>query len=192
MTRVPVLRLHVDGLIVDNFAGGGGASTGITLALADAFWSRVEKAEGDACWRWSGSLLRRPSGAPSYGLINLGARSRRMLAHRFSYLLNVGALAPEQVVRHRCDNPQCVRPDHLEAGTQAQNLADMRERGRAHFNRFKPGTAHPNAKMDAEKVREIRRLRSEGMSLARIGAAVGLNASTVHDIVRGRTWKEVA
>jgi DNA (cytosine-5)-methyltransferase 1 len=33
MTRSPILRLHVDELIVDSFAGGGGASLGIEMAL---------------------------------------------------------------------------------------------------------------------------------------------------------------
>jgi hypothetical protein len=69
----------------------------------------------------------------------------------------------------------------------------MRERGRAHFNRFAPGVRHPNAKLTPARVREIRLLYADGaLSMAKIGEAFGLHASTVHDIVTRKTWSHVA
>jgi len=165
----------VNGLIVDLFAG----------VYVDRFWSRVDKS-GD-CWLWKGGRQKRPDGSLSYGIFCVG--KKRILAHVYAWESQNGPLAPGQVLRHGCDNPPCVR--HLEPGTQAQNLADMRERGRAHFNRFKTGTGHPNAKMDAGRVLAIRARRDEGASLALIGREFGLDPSTVHDIVRRRTWAHV-
>lgn len=51
-------------------------------------------------------------------------------AHRFSYALAFGNIPDEIVICHRCDNPACVRPDHLFAGTQKDNLHDMTVKGR--------------------------------------------------------------
>lgn len=201
--RPSVLRIRPDELIIDSFAGGGGASLGIEMALGrspdiavnhDAavlarFWSRVSFGEG--CWEWQGSALRRASGIASYGVFSLGKRGKQILAHRFSYQIAHGTIDEGLVIRHQCDNPKCVRPDHLIIGTQADNLADMRSRGRAFFNTFPKGVCHPNAKIDTEIVRIIRKLRAEGLSFAKIGAKVGLHPSTIHDIVTGKTWGQV-
>ncbi len=105
--------------------------------------------------------------------------------HRASWILVHGPIPADVVVRHRCDNPACVRPDHLLTGSQAQNLDDMRERGRAVVPTPRLGTQHHNAKLDPAR-------RAEGLSLAKIGAEFGLHPATVHDVVLRRTWREVA
>lgn len=196
--RPPQIRAFLDNeLVVDSFAGGGGASTGIetvhsvlemVLRRREDFESRVKLADGDLCWEWQGNRMRRSDGSLSYGRFFPGGRGIYVLAHRAAFML-AHEKEPEGVVRHTCDNVGCVRHHHLLDGTQAQNLADMRERGRAYFNRFECGTAHPNAKIDEATVAEILRLRSSGLSLAKIGIVVGLHASTVHDVVTGKTWK---
>lgn len=190
MNRPPVLRASFDDEInVDLFAGGGGASVGIEAADRIRFRSHVRVAAGDSCWEWQGYRLKRPSGALSYGLFCVG--KRQFLAHRMAWILSHGDIPDGSVVRHRCDNVACVRPDHLLIGTQAQNLQDMRERGRAFYNTFPKGTRHHSAKIDPERVLAIRKMREAGVSLAKIGSAFGLHPSTVHAIVRGRCWGHV-
>jgi len=72
-----------------------------------------------ACWEWEGS--RFPSG---YG------RLKRMRAHRAVWEAVYGPIPAGLCVLHRCDNPPCVRPDHLRLGTQADNMRDRASKGR--------------------------------------------------------------
>lgn len=85
------------------------------------FWSHVQKGEG--CWLWTGCRS-----AGGYGLV--GFRGHRTYAHRVAFELAHGPLGAREVVRHRCDNPPCVNPEHLERGSYKDNIRDSIERGR--------------------------------------------------------------
>lgn len=97
----------------------------------DKFWARVV-INDEGCWGWTGSTLgRAPHQRPQLAEKMFGTRS----ASRASYILHNGPLPDDKpFVCHTCDDPLCCRPDHLWAGTAAENAADMKAKGRAGTN----------------------------------------------------------
>ncbi len=117
-------------------------------SLSERLWSRVNR-DGD-CWEWTG--YRRESG---HGQLSGPDGKRLTSPHRVAYELECGPIPEGMVVMHKCDNPPCCNPDHLELGTQADNLRDMFAKGRHRTGRL-TGERHGKSKLtDAQRV-EIR------------------------------------
>lgn len=95
------------------------------IPLAERFWGRVNKTE--TCWLWTGGTTTN-----GYGRIYLirGGSWKAVSAHRLSYELAFGRIPDGLCVLHHCDNPPCVNPAHLYAGTMTDNNRDMNSRGR--------------------------------------------------------------
>jgi hypothetical protein len=96
-------------------------------------------------------------------------------------------------VCHHCDNPPCVRPDHLFVGTRADNNADMVRKGR-HWSKTRPGAAlrgerHPLARLSWSDVEAIRQSDEPSDVVA---ARYGIARATVNDVRSGRSWKVAA
>ncbi|TCM21521.1 HNH endonuclease [Novosphingobium sp. PhB165] len=91
--------------------------------------------KGDGCWEWIGAIDR-----DGYGIFSYAGKTYR--AHRIAMQLD-GRDPGDMMACHHCDNPVCVRPDHLFAGTNADNMQDMVAKGR-NPNRF--GANNPNFK----------------------------------------------
>lgn len=81
---------------------------------------------GDECWPWTGYV--HGQGNKGYGRVQY--QGRTYYGHRAMYAWFYGAVPPGMNVLHRCDNPICVRPDHLFVGTQADNIRDATVKGR--------------------------------------------------------------
>lgn len=92
---------------------------------AARFWAKVEKTDG--CWLWRGDHT-----AAGYGVLRV--HRKRQYAHRFVLLLAGRSVGDDQVVMHSCDNPPCVRPDHLVVGSHADNVRDKVAKGRGRSN----------------------------------------------------------
>lgn len=113
------------------------------------------------------------------------------LTHRLAYCEHHGVPLESingLVVRHRCDNPGCINPLHLEIGTQAQNVTDAVNR-----DRHAKGNRHPNAKIDsvtAQKIRSEYMPRNTNFSVSALANRYGLSKTQVHRILRGEKWKD--
>lgn len=101
--------------------------------------------------------------------------------HRWLYTEMFGPIPDNLVVRHKCDNGICIRPDHLELGTKAQNSRDMVERGR--------NTNGPRI-LDEQKAKEIKDLLRFGMTQREIASYYGVKARTIGDINTGKRWTD--
>lgn len=91
--------------------------------MEQRFWSRVDTS-GD-CWLWTGSTYK-----GGYGVLRCG-NGKSLSSHRYSAMLHFGMFDTRLQVLHRCDNPACVRPDHLFLGDRSLNMQDMATKGRA-------------------------------------------------------------
>jgi len=170
-----------------------------------SFWPHV--LVGEHCWSWTGAIHH-----TGYGVLDVDGRQWR--AHRLSYVLARGPVPDDEVVRHKCDNRWCVRPSHLETGTQADNIRDRDQRGRTargerHGTRTKPGSnksgdehwarAKPerlargerqgSAKLTEANVAEIRESPETRPALAR---RFGVTRQRIGQIQRGQGWKHSA
>lgn len=148
------------------------------------FWEKVER--GPDCWLWRGTIKDR-----RYGVIGLPVKGFRY-AHRLSYELHFGPIPPGLSVLHRCDNPPCVRPDHLFLGTQRDNLADMRAKGReaGPGTRVNFGEQNGRAVLDWPKVIRIRQRHANGEQIKTIARDLGVGQTTIANIVHRRRWRE--
>lgn len=145
------------------------------------------------CWVWTGSLNGQ------YGLFRIGDNRS---AHRVSYAMRHGKVPDGMWVLHRCDNPRCVRPEHLFAGTPTDNVRDMFAKGRAglhagdeHWFRrnagVQVGEGNFNAILSAADVLEIKRRLIHGEIPAGLAVVFGVQASTIYQIQAGHNWNSV-
>lgn len=91
------------------------------MTLAERVSRRTQRTS--ACWLWMGAAD--PEG---YGIIKVAGRARRLT--RVAWEMAHGPIPADLLVLHSCDNPPCIRPDHLMLGTQRANIRDMLAKGR--------------------------------------------------------------
>lgn len=93
-----------------------------------------------------------------------------------------------EVVRHKCDNPRCINIDHLEGGSQADNMQDAWSRGRGVRPPSLAGEASPTCKLtdaQCEWVRQNYRKGCREFGLPAIARKYGVGTSQIHRIVKG-------
>jgi len=149
--------------------------------ISDAFAEKYEVDEVTGCWNWVASKMR-----TGYGQFN--ARNGRVVtAHRFSYEMHCGKIPDGLFVCHHCDNRACVNPDHLWLGTCAENLEDMRRKGRE-SNPGAIGEKNGSSKVTEKDVLEIRKGQ---MSLSQAAKKFGISKTAAANIRNFKTWKHV-
>lgn len=145
----------------------------------DAFMAR-SVARDSGCIEWIGS-----SDHKGYGQLRIGGKLIK--AHRYAVERSIGQIPNGMVVMHICDNPKCVNIDHLQVGTQTDNVRDMDTKGRRINNQPK-GMASRNAKLTDNDVRAI---RSDARKQVDIAASYGIAQTVVSKIKLHQAWRHV-
>lgn len=145
----------------------------------ERFWSHVAK--GDGCWQW-----RLKPSQKGYGRFAVHGR-KTVYAHRFLWQLLYGAIPNGLCICHHCDNPICVRPDHLFIGTHKDNAQDRDKKGRGgDISGFK----HPLCKVTTSDVKKIRALAQRTtLTQECIGVLFGVSQQAISRIVIGATYQ---
>jgi hypothetical protein len=140
------------------------------------FYSKVLKTK--TCWIWTGSKNKK-----GYGLIGDcigGGKSITKRAHRVIWVWKNGPIPDGFIVRHICDNPSCVNPDHLEIGTYKDNTKDMLKRGRA---------SRHTAKLTDKDIKFIRKAYIPYKNSEKLAAIFGVCSRQIRKIANKEQWK---
>jgi hypothetical protein len=143
----------------------------------------------NGCWNYTGFC-----GHGGYGQITCGGV--RYSTHVLMWELHHGPVPDGQVVRHTCkSNPGCINPDHLLIGTPMQNVHDSIEQGTF---RVPIGIENGHAKLDDDKVREIRKLRKPEekypdykYSYKTLAKMFGVSEAAIWQVVQYKCWTHV-
>lgn len=149
------------------------------------FYSSVDKSDGPLyCWNWTSTKIKK-----GYGRFHL--RGKRFLAHRISYLIAFGNISTDDYICHRCDNPCCVNPLHLFAGSKKDNSIDCAIKGRIHKH-GRPGELSPNCKLTNRKVLRIRALYKAGnITYRELALKFGIKEMEICRIIKRQRWNHI-
>lgn len=152
------------------------------------FWSKVNKLTESGCWEWTGSVNLPP--VLPYGRFTLNGVVK---AHRVSWILEYGKIPDGLCVCHKCDNPRCVRPDHLFLGTHKDNQQDCLNKGR-HVVKYgrQPGTKFgvnaPSARLTEPQVLEIRSKYAISKNRLELARKYNITPQAIGKIVNRKSW----
>jgi hypothetical protein len=159
----------------------------LRIPASERFWAKIQKT--DSCWLWTGGCT-----GSGYGVIEIPGHGRRSIAvHRLSWEIHNGPIPEGMVILHLCDVRNCVRPDHLCLGTQADNVNDCVSKGRNRYSTHHlNGELNGNSKLTAEQVAIIRSEYATGTtSSIKLAAVYGVSKPTILRIIHGETWSHV-
>lgn len=120
------------------------------------------------------------------GYPKIMVRSKLVSISRYLYELHYGKIPKGMVIRHKCDNPNCINIDHLEIGTSYDNNHDTIERNRTNFVN---GEKHYLSKLNNEKVIFI--LKNTSLSNTELAKMFNVGRKTIEAVRKRKTWKHI-
>lgn len=156
------------------------------MELIDEFHKYLPKILDESrCWEWEGWIQKRGG----YGGLRYGGKLLK--AHRVSYELYYAEPLNKLHCLHKCDNPKCVNPLHLFAGTNLDNIQDKVLKNRAYTGNQK-GENNGASKLSDNDVLQIRKLyNTKEYTTIKLGTMYGVNRSTISYIVNNKTFKHL-
>lgn len=139
------------------------------------FFHHVASTDPDICWEWTGTKNKK-----GYGCVG-----SEKSAHRFSYRFHKGDIEKGKVIRHLCNNPGCVNPEHLEQGSYQDNMDDRKVAGTIKGN---PGESNGGVKLKDEQVKVI---FTSGQHPKILAQRFNISVARVRDILSGRGWNHI-
>lgn len=125
------------------------------------------------CWEWLG-------GRDRYGYGKVGCYGKIFLAHRLAYLAWIGLIPNGMSIRHSCDNPPCINPEHLIIGTNADNVRDRVTRHRSH------------SKLSEDDVVAIRKTYAVGdITLKKLAEQYNVSFQLIGLVVNRKNWRHI-
>ncbi|GIN88690.1 hypothetical protein J6TS2_50760 [Heyndrickxia sporothermodurans] len=115
-------------------------------------------------------------------------KDKHILIHRFIYEQCYGMIPNDLIVRHKCDNPHCINPEHLELGTYQDNMMDKVNRGRCNSPY---GERVKQSKLKENDVKEIRYLLTKNLGISEIARKYGVSPASISRIKDGISWVKV-
>ena len=119
------------------------------------------------------------------GYAKISIDGENFYAHRVAFALGHGKDPGTLLVRHRCDNKNCVNHEHLELGTHVQNMNDKSRTAVA------KGSNNPSAKLTDADVLWARSALAVGATCKAVALALGVSDVTVGLIKRRKTWRHL-
>lgn len=143
----------------------------------ELFWAKVCKTEG--CWLWTANV-----GKDGYGKFQVSVlgenRQITWRAHVWAFTEANGPVPSGKYVLHSCNEPLCVRPEHLRVGTQSENMRQAYAEGRCSSTALTPA-----------KVAELRQLASDGFTALELAQHFKIKRCSVYAVLSGRHWNWV-
>jgi hypothetical protein len=131
--------------------------------------------------------------APHHGgYAKVKVNGKTTLLHRVVYA-NANSVTldeiADKVVRHTCDNRQCINSEHLLLGTQLDNVKDREDRNRGNAVR---GAQHYKTKLTEDDVRYIRHsYYKQGIPVSALALKYSMSEDAVRNIANGTRWAHV-
>ena len=153
------------------------------------FWSKVNLGGPIPPHRpWLGPCFEWTARCNNCGYGKFSVDGKIVYAHRWVWAYVHGPLPDGRQVNHECDNPKCVRPDHLKDGDHKSNMADRDKKGRQ-----QKGELHWLTKLTEGDVIEIRRRYAEGgVTQRQLGRLYGVSQPHICGIVNRVKWKHIS